>query len=148
MSLSTYELADPGTAFSDDQSFANALSITADGVIGTAKHMRYYVRNDDVTRWYSNIQLQAVVLEGEDIVTGALEGFRWKLVAGDPEPLEEVWDLTSGGNQISLSNIGEGGSGDITTFLPFWLRVEIPRSSQVKSYQNIGLTITADENIV
>ena len=148
MGLNVYELADPGAAFSNDQSFTNALSVTADGIVGTALHRRYYVRNDDNALWYNNLKLQAVVLQGDDIVTGATEGFRWKLIAGNEEPLEEVWDLTSGGNQISLSDIGEAGTGDITTFLPFWLRIEIPRSSQVRSYQNIGLTITADENLV
>ena len=148
MGLNVYELADPSTAFTDDGSFTNALSITADGIVGTALHRRYYVRNDDNALWYNNITVQAVVLEGDDIVTGATEGFRWKLVVGNDEPLEEVWDLTSGGNQIELSDIGEAGTGDITTFLPFWLRIEIPRSSPVKSYQNIGLRISGDENLI
>lgn len=148
MALNIYELADDGTAFSDDQSFTNALSITADGVVGTAIHRRYYVRNGDVSKWYENIRVQAVVLNGDDIVTGALSGFKWKLVAGNPEPLEEIWELTDGGNEITLPDIGEVGTGDTSTFLPFWLRVEIPRSSQVRSYQNIGLRVTADENLV
>jgi len=148
MALNIYEFADDSTAFSDDRSFVNALSLTADGIIGTALHRRYYVRNGDATRYYTNIRVQAVVLEGDDIVTGAILGFKWKLVAGNDEPLEKIWELTDGGNEMNLSDLGESGSGDITTFLPFWLRIEIPRSSQVKSYQNIGLRITADENLV
>lgn len=148
MSLDIYKNADPSTIFSSDSTFSNALSITVDGVIGSIIQRKYYVRNDNILRFYTNVKVKPKVLSGLDIITGANQNFIWKLNAGDAQPLEDQWTLVSAANTISLSDLGQSGSGDITTFLPFWLRIEVPRATPITSYQNIGLQTIADENIV
>lgn len=147
MSLNIYEEPAPSTVFSADSTFSNALSLTVDGVIGAVRNTRYYIRNDDNTKFFTDIVLSAVVLSGIDIVSGATNGFVWKLIAGDTQPVEDQWGLTAAGNSISLSDIGSSGNADTSTFLPFWLRIEVPRGSPVTSHQNIGLQITATDNI-
>lgn len=148
MGLNIYEKPDPSTAFSNDQSFSNALSFTADGATGAAISRRYYIRNDDELLFYASITLKPTVTSGIDIISGATTGFKWKLIVGDQQPLEDQWGLVTAGNTINFSSIGSSGNGDIVTYLPFWLRVEIPRAAQVDSFQNIGLEITADESTV
>jgi len=146
MSLNFYETPDSVSVLSDDASFSNAFSVTVDGITGGVVHRRIYVRNDDPTKFYTDIEVTPVVLSGTDIVTGATKGYVWKLIVDDTQPAEEEWGLTSAGNTIALTDIGESGNGDTTTFLPLWIRIEVPRSSPVTSYQNIGLRIQADEN--
>jgi hypothetical protein len=148
MGLNIYETADPSAGFSNDQSFSNSLSLTVDGSTGATVSKRLYLRNDDSLLYYENISVQPVILSGKDIITGENTGFEWRLISGDAQPLEAQWGLVNPGNSISLSDIGSPGSGDTTTYLPFWLRISVPRGAAVESYQGIGLRISADENSV
>lgn len=148
MGLSIYEEPNPSAAFSIGGEYTNPLTMTVDGILGAIIIRRYYVRNDDVSKYYTNIQVLPTVNHGLDIVSGATPGFEWKLIAGDPQPLEDQWSNTPPGQPISLPDIGEAGSGDITTYLPFWLRVDVARSTDVQSFENVSLDIEADENLV
>ena len=148
MALSIYSNPTPGDAFSKDDSFTKPISITLDGTVNSVVVKKFYVRNDDATKYYSSITLQGVVEEGLDIISGAENGWNWKMISGDGEPIEEEWGLVSPGNSISLSDIGTSSTGDTTTYLPFWLRIESPRNAQVQSFQGSSLSITANENLV
>ena len=146
MGLAIYESPNPDTAFSTEGIFTKPLTIAIDGAIGGTFVRRYYLRNDAPDRYWTNIEVKPLVLSGTDIVSS--NGFSWKLIAGDSLPLEEEWDLVSAGNTISLSNIGSSGNGDTTTYLPFWLRIEVSRGVDVQSFENVTLEISSDENSV
>lgn len=148
MGLKIYNEANPAAAFSSGGEFTEPISITADGVTGSTIIRRYYVRNDDTSKYYTNIEVFPTVNGGPDIISGALPGFEWKLIEGDLQPLEDQWTITPPGNNISLADIGEVGNGDQTTYLPFWLRVETPRGVDVQSFEGVSLDISADENLV
>ncbi len=148
MALSIYESAVPTTVFSEDGTLTNPISITIDGLRGGVILRRYYVRNDDNTKYYTSITLQPIVNSGLNIVNGSINGFSWKLIEGDTQPLDDQWAITTSGNQISLTNIGTAGNGDTTTYLPFWLRVDVPRNVDVQSFSNVSLEINSISNNV
>lgn len=143
--LSIYLSTSPSTEFSNSATFTNPLAIAVDGQTGAVIARKYYVRNDDNTKYYNTITVTPVVLTGTDIISGVNAGFTWKLIAGDTEPNEIQWGAVAAGNSISLANVGSLGSADITTYLPFWLRIEVPRGVDVQTLQNVTLQISMDE---
>jgi hypothetical protein len=139
MSLKIYDWPDPSTAFSEDGSLTNPLAMTFDGAEGGVVQRRCYVRNDDVLKTYSGIELTPVD-SGDDIVDGST-GFSWKLREGDQQPLDAQWDLVTPGNTLEFSS----DISDTNTYLPFWIRVEVPRGASVDSFQGVTLDLVADE---
>ncbi len=150
MSLKVYESVDPGTAFSVEGSFSNTLSHSFNGTTGEVIEQRYYIRNDNAAYWYSSVVVAPVASAGSLIVNGSgdTEGYTWKVLAGDEKPLEEQWGLKAAGSSISLANIGSAGNGDTTTYLPFWLRIQVPANAPVVSYQGVTLQIESTEGAV
>lgn len=139
MALSIYEEANPASAFSTDSTFSNPFSIALDGATGGIYEQRLYVRNDNLVRVYTDI-LVTPVDGGDNIVDGS-NGFSWKVLAGDQKPLEEQWSLKAAGANVNLGNLS-----DTNTYLPFWIRVEVPQGADVDSFQGVTLDIEATES--
>lgn len=143
MGLKIYKSATPTSAFSTDGSFTNPISHAFDGITGQVIEKRYFVRNDDVAKNYTSIQL--VLIDGGDNIvngSGATAGFFWKLHEGDTQPLEEQWSQRGKGNTISLSDIS-----DTNTYVPFWVRIEVPAGASIQSFQSVQPRITAVESL-
>lgn len=139
MALGIYADADPETSFSQSGDFSNPIKEAIDGVEGGSIDRLYYVRNDDSGVTYSGISLSVDDTTGKSIVDGT-DGFSWKLSAGSTRPTETEWTATTAGAAISLDDIE-----DTSTFLPFWLRMTIPRNSRIKTYTDVNLVLTATE---
>ncbi len=147
MGLLIYESANPSAAFSATGLFTNPLVKVFDGVTGSIVDRRYFVRNDDSARSYSNSTLQPTLVTGNNIFDGT-SGFEWKLIVGDKQPLEEQWGLVTPGNSIIIPDIGTALLSDTVTFEPFWLRMIVPRGAAIKSYSGITLNIAGTEILV
>lgn len=151
MGLKIYDEVKPDSFFSTGGTFENPLSLSFNGTSGEIIQKRYYVRNDDANYYYEGITIQPVD-NGDNIVdgTGVTEGFMWQLIAGDQQPLEAQWDpeITEPGASIVLGDIGSSSDGDIRSYIPFWLRITIPRGVAIKSYQGVTLKISASEGLV
>lgn len=146
MSLNIYESANPSSYYSVDGTFAHPFSESLNGRTGDTIQKRLYVRNNDDTLWYSAVTVQPI--DGGDDLVNSSTGYNWKLYAGDTQPLDAQWAGVVAGTSISLSNIGSASAGDISTYLPFWVRIQIPRGASVASYQSVVLRISATENLV
>lgn len=145
MALGIYSTPHPDAQFGALQPF----TITFDGRIGGAQDRLVYIRNDDATRWYSSVTISAHDTEGFNLVDGSQAGFSWKLMSKDIPPTEEEWALVSPGNTVSFSgNLGSDTLGDIITFVPVWVRVEIPRGQAVSVFTDITLRVRATEALV
>ena len=147
--LDIYESALPSSVFSVAGAFTNPFSLTIDGLAGGVIKRKIYLRNDDSLYYYENITVQPID-GGHNIVsgTGITEGFSWKLIAGDSEPLVEQWGQATAGASISLVDIGSAGNADTSTYLPFWVRVEAPPGATIDSYNTVTLRISFDESSV
>lgn len=146
MAIGIYTAASPGTKISQSADFTNPLLVSLDGKIGGVFQKQLFVRNDNSTLWYSLTTLTAV-----NNITPALinsPGYSWKLSAGGTQPTDEQWAAITGGNTISLPNLGTASLANTSTYLPFWLRVEIPRNVPVQTILDTTLNITTDENLI
>lgn len=142
MSLSVYETATPASAFSASGVFTNPLLSTFDGTTGGTIEKKYFVRNSSILHTYAGLTLTPVDSSGLNLVDGT-EGFSWKLKAGNDKPLESEWNTISDGNTINLDDIN-----DSNTYLPFWVRIQVPRATSVQSFDQVTLRITATETLI
>jgi len=141
MALQIYLSADPDAALSVESAFTNPLTLTFDGVNGGVIEKRLYLRNNDALLVFTDISIEPFN-DGDTIIqVDGSGGYSWKLSAGDQRPLNEQWELITAGESIDLDDIS-----DTTTYLPFWVRVEIPAGAPVMSSQKISLRIHATES--
>ena len=147
MGLLIYQTANPASAFSAAGLFTNPLVQTFNGVAGSIVERRYYVRNDNVLNSYSGVTVQPRLVSGDNIFNGT-NGFSWKLIIGDAQPLEEQWSLVAPGAAITIPDIGTALVADVATFEPFWLRMTVPRGASVESFSGIVLDIAGTETLV
>jgi hypothetical protein len=149
MALNLYSIPDESGAFTALSPF----TVTFDGRTGGSIDRKIYLRNDHPRRWYSNITLEAVDTADNSVrksmVTEGVPGFFWKLAQGDRPLYQEEWELVAKGNNISIaSNIGSATLGDITTYLPIWIRVRIPENVPISTVTEIVVRVIAKENYV
>ena len=124
------------------------IPITFDGVLGGSVDRKLFIRNDDLTLWFSDIQVQAY----EDGTTlNVVTGPAWeiRLLEKDIAPSTEEWLAAAAGNQITLtSDIGTADRGDTSTYLSFWIRVTVPRDQEAQNITSVVLRIEATANLV
>ena len=144
MTLAIYEgTSGSDLPFSTGAMFTNAFTATFDGRVGGTEDFLLYLRNSNVLYTYSDITIQAYQSEGSiDLVEGT-QGFSFKMKAGDAEPTSEEWASIQAGNTISLSDLE-----DIITYLPFWVRIEVPRQVPVQRFRGVSFKIIATQNLV
>lgn len=123
----------------------NPLRTTHDGHLGGSYDTLIYIRNDDVTKYYIDIELVPVSSTSYDDVLGEWgeTGFGVKLLPGTARPTEFEWDLVRSGESVVLDNIGSSTSGDDYTYLPVWVRVICPASIPAQLKSNLGLKVTS-----
>jgi hypothetical protein len=115
---------------------------THDGVLGEVVETKLFVRNDDSTEYYQNIAVLPVSKTTPDETISTANGHGVKLFAGAVQPTEAEWESIDYGVSVSLSNIGSAGSGDNSTYLPFWYRVEVPAGAAADNKENIVLRLS------
>ena len=147
MSLAIYQSTDPSTSFSTSGMLTNPFRVGLDGRFGGSVQERLYVRNDDPTLYYSGISIVPVDNGTSHIVDGT-NGYSWKLHVGDQQPLDQEWATIPAGQSITISGYGGAHFGDTSTYVPFWVRVDIPTGARVNSYEDVVLRLTASGLLV
>ena len=147
MSLNIYNDTIPAAVLSVDGDFTDPFSVTMDGLVGGSTETRLYVRNDSTAYYYTGTTLTPEDTSGGSIVDGT-DGFSWKLRAGNTQPTATEWADIEAGDPIQLNNIGSSGSPDISTYLPFWIRVEIPKNAATSTFTDVQLKINSTQNDV
>ena len=148
MGISIYTTSNNTTdPVSEDGEFTNPLLVSLDGKNGGVLQKRLYLHNNSPTLSYSGIDLTVVDEVGFSVVDGE-HGFSWKLREGDLQPTDEEWKVIDPGNEISFSGIGNDLVTDTSTYLPFWVRVEIPRNTSVQTITDVQFQLTGQEILV
>ena len=125
----------------------NKFSITFDGRIGGIQDKQIYIRNDDITKWYNNIQLYVFDSGNNNIVNNQNNGWSWKLKEADIDPTNEEWNSISAGQTIAISvDLGSSTKFDIVTYVPIWLRIQIPSKQYVQTIETVSFNLLAQEN--
>lgn len=142
MTLKFYPEPSSSNPFSINGNISNPVRHSFNGRAGGVVEVRYYLRNDDNTKTYTSITIVPVDPSGRNIVNGT-DGYSWKMKAGDTKPTAQEWATTSAANTVSMSNLT-----DIQTYLPFWVRIEVPAGAPVESFEDVYFLISATENAV
>ena len=146
MGLGIYTQPLETTEISTDDS--KVLSITIDGISGGSISKRLFVRNDDLNRFYDTIVVDVVQAADTSVIDGT-GGKSWKLSEGNEEPPAEQWIRLTPAASISFSDaIGSSSRGDISTYLPFWVRIEVPAFQRRQNITTVKLRLTAQEQLV
>lgn len=145
MSLGIYFAPNEDSILSSQKPF----TVTFDGRIGGALDKCIYIRNSNTARWYESITVKAVDTSGTSMVDGSQEGFFWKLIQKDIPPTDIEWDEVSSGNTLQLNtSLGSSSFADVSTYIPVWIRVQIPRGQDIQTITDIVLRIDAQENAI
>lgn len=147
MSLRIYtEPIETGSISTFDDTEYKPVSFTFDIKKGGTLQRRLWIRNDDSKVYYKSIKLTAIDTNKiGSVVTGSLnrQDFAVKLITGDKKPLEADWRATSKGNTISLADLGKSTRSDVVSYLPFWIRIEVPTNTQVDTVKTVHFKLTA-----
>lgn len=147
MPIAIYTSASSGYDVSQNNTFTNPFAVTFDGQSGGVIQKRLYVRNNTNYLAYSGINISVVDNIGISAVDDS-HGYSWKLAAGDAQPTDETWTAISPGNTIVLSGLGNNSVIDTSTYVPFWVRIEVPRGAPVETISDVQFIVTAQEYIV
>jgi hypothetical protein len=139
MALFICETEDVNSAYSISGAFTNPLSLTFDGVTGGVLVKKLYLANDSVDYVYAGITVSLVDDSPIDLI-GDTEGFSWKMKAGSTQPLEEEWTTIVAGDSITISGVDASPAAEA-----FWIRVEVPRATDVQSFDQLSFQVSATE---
>lgn len=147
MGIGIYKAANSSTGLSSGD-LSSPFAITFDGRTGGFKETKLYVRNDDATKYYTGLELSLTDATDRNITVNTADGFVWKLSAGDTKPTFNDWLNTAPGNSISLNDIGSSGSPDTSTYLPFWVFIQVPEGLDIQLFTGVSFTLSGEENLV
>lgn len=142
MGLKIYSDVTSGNAYSINGLYTDPLIESFDGRVGGTVEKKLYIRNDDATKQYSSIVVSLVQAGGSINYRNGAYGFAMKMKSGNGRPTEAEWATISANNTISLSDIS-----DTTTYLPFWLRIEVPSRIKSQHISNVSIKISATETV-
>ena len=127
------------------------LTTTHDGKRGDTKTLQLYVRNDDVTKWYSNIVITPVdLIDANPYGDVAYDETGWgvKLNQGSEEPTQGEWENVDWGDAIDMADVGADSGYDIATYYPLWYLISCPPNTDAQTKTDIVLDLAYTENAV
>ena len=143
MALKFYESVGSTTPYSVDGLFTNPQIVSIDGRMGGVIEKKLYLRNDDNTKTYSGIQMIFYQSGGDISYLNGTDGFSMKANVGNAKPTAAEWvTITHGSVSGTFSDIN-----DTATYLPVWIRFQIPAKVLVQHINNVSLKITATESV-
>lgn len=112
-----------------------------DGHLGGAHEEKIYVRNDDVTKYFTNVQLRLHSEPYDDSGEVGDSGWSVKFLYGERRPTEAEWDIVRSGEVLDLPDIGTVDLADTSTYHPVWVRVYCPGGvlAQTREVQELRL---------
>lgn len=132
-------------------SFDNPVVSTHNGKLGDVTSEQLYLRNDNSALWYSNIIIKSydsTKTPEKDDSSYDSTGWGVKLFPGVDEPTAGFWERIAWGNEIEMENIGQAGTGDSTTYFPFWRLITCPPHTDIQIKRNLSIKVEYTENAV
>ncbi len=94
-----------------------------DGHGGGTHEEKIYIRNDDLTKWYSHVKLSLVSTAYDGLGELGNSPYSFKFMYGERRPTEAEWDMVIAGDPLELFDVGNAEAADISTYHPVWIRV-------------------------
>jgi hypothetical protein len=149
MSVGIYTAATPDGLLSQDDVFTKPFAITFDGRLGGYREVKLFIRNDDALKYYTALQLSLEDTNELSVTNRPEDGFIWKLSYGDTKPTYNDWLNTPISNSLTnIDNIGAEGDPDTSTYLPFWVFIQVPPGLDIQVFTGVKFVLTGDEALV
>jgi hypothetical protein len=146
-----YREDDQFVKITSDSDLTNPLEIIHNGRTGDTVTTQLYLRNDDATKWFSNVLITPTDLVGADPYGDVIfteTGWGVKLSAGASEPTANEWEDIDWGNTITMSNVGTNSVPDTTTYSPLWHLETCPPNIEAQVKTDLVVTVSYTENAV
>lgn len=134
-----------GLAFYDEDQAVNTgqpLRAVINGHVGGAHEEVIYIRNDDVTKWYTNLAIGVSSTLYDSLGELGPSGISWKFMYGERRPTEAEWSSLLSGEPLQLPDIGTHDLADTSTFHPVWVRVYLPGNYSANIIDNYTINLT------
>ena len=149
MGVGIYTDSDPETLLSQDSLFTKPFAITFDGCIGGYKEVKLFLRNDDASRFYTDLVVSLEDLQSPPVTSRPEDGFVWKLSYGDTKPTFNDWSNIAAANSLAVpDDIGGVGDPDTSTYLPFWVFIQIPSNLDIQVMTGVKFVVSGNEALV
>ena len=130
---------------------ASPVTTIHDGRLGDIVTKQLYLRNDDNSKWFSNISVTP--LDTEDAnpygdIAYTETGWGVRLNKGSDEPSDSQWADIDWGEFILMDNVGSDSGFDISTYYPLWYYITCPPNVSAQVKTDIMLTVAYTENAV
>jgi len=127
---------------------ADVLKTTHNGHLGGSEEKLVYLRNNDVSKYYTNIVASVVVSNYDDMGQFGSTGWGIKLLYGNRQPTEAEWDTVLPNGLLELPDIGSTLLADTFTYHPIWVRVYCPGNTSAQRRLNQTIRISSFERNV
>jgi hypothetical protein len=139
--------------YDENQTLINSsLHGYVDGVSGGVYEFQVFVRNADVTKYYTGVQLKYLVDGAPDWFDPATSRINVRMhtpiSSGQTgtRPSAFDWKAIIPSDTVALPNIGNS-SGASSAYYPVWIRVFVPGGTAARNFTH-GLRIVATEAVV
>ncbi len=128
---------------------ANPLRTFHDGFTGEIFEEKFYIKNLDKSRYYTDITLEPKFKSDYlDLAELGDTGWGIKLMYGERMPTEEEWSLAPPGGMINIPDIGNKSKADTIRRHPIWVRIFCPGNTKAQIKSNMLIDITYYEKVV
>lgn len=148
MAVGIYTKTTPDSLISQDGLFTNPFAITFDGRLGGFKEKRLYLRNGDAAFYYQQLELSLIDDSATPIINREGDGFVWKLFEGSIKPTLNDWRNIPANNSIVFSDLGSAGFPDTSTYLPFWVYIQVPSELSIQTFTSAKFVLDGEEVLV
>lgn len=118
------------------------------GKSGGAQETLIYIRNDDISKWYSDLVLSYENSINDDYGLNSSTGWSVKFLKGTRQPTEGEWSQIESNESILIDDIGNNTVADITQYHPIWIRVYCPGNSKAQIREGQRLILFYTEHLV
>lgn len=112
------------------------------GYLGGAHEEIIYLRNDDVSRWYTNITVSLVTTTYDGAGELGTSGYSFKFMYGERRPTEAEWDTVISGASLTIPDIGTTVAADTSTYHPVWIRVYVPGNTPASINETFSIRLS------
>lgn len=118
-------------AAASEELLDNQILTTHNGFTGESSVFKVYLKNDDSTKTYNNVNVRLEIDE-------SLDGWQSKVLKGSGEPSEEEWDDATTSVQFDIDNA--------TIIYEISFRLACPAGETSEYYQDkVSIKVTATE---
>ena len=120
------------------------------GYTGGSFEKKFYLRNDEADKYYTNIEV-VPVFANDELPNGALyttTGWSIKLKYGSEQPSEEEWAEINVNERLEVPSIGTIASGNTDTYYPIWVRIYCPGNTSPVIKTDFSIKVSYVESVV